>query len=122
MKLKNKRMKKKRYSIKYRRTRIYFDENQHTGICIIRGPSKKTDFHHWLFEFPTKQVKKNPQLALKNTVEVSFQIHDLANTLRKLAEADLQDILILIDTMDPSTRTTFNQQITRLYDHNQKEE
>lgn len=67
-------------------------ENPRKGKCEGCGRKvgqeiKVTQRHHWIYQFETKTVKKNPQLALKNSNEFCFYpCHKTADALRNLCE------------------------------------
>jgi len=103
-----------RYSLTYRRTRLYFSENPRTGKCLFDDGAKVTNLHHWAFRYPTKQVKKNPSLAKENAVELCLRHHELANAMRKIAEAFDGDLLRLMKTMDKQTVEAFIPNISLL--------
>jgi len=64
------------------------------GVCDACGKSKAkgeiktTHLHHWWYEFHPKTVKKNPILVLKNTSELCFYCHQLADAIRALLYAN----------------------------------
>lgn len=80
----------KKYGVTYQKTRILvpYPRNPRTGICKVCGRSKAkgeiktTQLHHWFYAYETKTVKKNPLLALENTIEVCFRCHKIADWLR----------------------------------------
>jgi hypothetical protein len=54
------------------------------GICECCGKKGFTARHHWKYIYKTKEVKKNPLLALENTTELCFgreKCHDVANAI-----------------------------------------
>jgi hypothetical protein len=63
------------------------------GICdackksVAKGEIKSTHLHHWWYEFQPKTVKENPMLVLKNTSELCFYCHQLADAVRALIYA-----------------------------------
>lgn len=83
-------MKDKKYYILYRRTRIPLDFNPRTGTCACCGRTGKTDMHHLLYAYKTEEVRKQPELALKNTVELCpFFCHLVADSMRIIKEHNL---------------------------------
>ena len=68
------------------------EENPRKGVCDGCGRRvgmeiKTTQLHHWIYQFETKTVRQNPQLALKNSNEFCFNpCHKAADALRSLAE------------------------------------
>jgi len=74
--------------IKYRRSRVTVEvPDNFKRKCEICGKEGKIDFHHYMYTHPTKDVKKNPQLALMNTVLLCYKHHRIADALRKIDEA-----------------------------------
>lgn len=71
--------------VMYRRTRVTVDAER-TGVCAICGREGKTDFHHYKYAYPTKHVRKFPQLALENTAELCFHCHMIADAVRNIAD------------------------------------
>ena len=82
--------------IQYRRSRIRVDYEK-TGVCqCCRKKPKKTDMHHYKYEFPTKLVKKNPKLALKNTIELCMGCHAVGDALRKIEENPSKAYMLVV--------------------------
>jgi len=83
-------------TIKYKGKRIVVDTKKkiRKGVCEICGREGKTHIHHWRYEFPLKEVRENPNLALLNTTEVCFTCHNFANAMRKLYVECPADIFI----------------------------
>ena len=77
---------KKKYTLKYRRYTVRLDFNPRKSKCDCCGRTGKLDFHHWIYEFETKEVKKNPILATKNGSTLCFVCHNLANSLKHLID------------------------------------
>ena len=76
-----KKRKKKRYSVTYKTVTVHFNKNPRTGICECCEKKFKTHLHHWKYVYKPKEVKKNPELALKNTSELCYSCHKLGNAL-----------------------------------------
>ena len=57
------------------------------GKSKARGEIKITALHHWWYEFAPKTVKANPILVLKNTSELCYYCHGLADAIRALIYA-----------------------------------
>lgn len=74
----------KKYSIRYRNANIKLLTNPRKGICEVCGYKGLTNCHHWKYEFSTQQVRENPELALKNVVELCYIHHKIANALKLL--------------------------------------
>lgn len=92
------KMNQKKYRTKYAGSRgrgvtvtLPFDPRK--GVCQAcgkskhRGEIKYTCLHHWWYEFKPATVKKNPILVLKNTSELCYYCHQLADAIRTLIYA-----------------------------------
>lgn len=51
---------------------------------IGSGQLKITQLHHWYYKYKNETVKKNPMLALENTIEVCYADHQIADGLRMI--------------------------------------
>jgi hypothetical protein len=73
-------------TIRYRKKTIKLDIPMpiRDHICKCCGRQGKTDLHHWVYAYPTKQVQKTKMLALENTTELCFVCHRLANCISHL--------------------------------------
>lgn len=77
-------------TIRYKKTTIRIKENPRKGMCMCCLKFfQKTDMHHWIYAYETKEVKKNPELALNNTTELCYHCHLFANALKKCTENEL---------------------------------
>jgi 5-methylcytosine-specific restriction endonuclease McrA len=75
--------------VRYRRATIVVpDAPPLTGICECCGNKRKTDTHHVVYLFKTSEVRKNPKLALENTVQLCFPCHRVADAMRIVLQAD----------------------------------
>jgi hypothetical protein len=93
----------KGYKIRYAGSRgkgvvvwLPFDPRKH--ICEACGKKvgveiKITALHHWWYQFQPKTVKENPMLAIKNTSELCFGCHEIADAIRALLYANPQRII-----------------------------
>ena len=91
-------MANKKQIVRYRNTNIRVDVDYQIRkhICQCCGRTGKCDLHHWKYEFTTKEVKKNPELALKNTSELCFTCHNIANSMKHIYDADEKIVIKLI--------------------------
>jgi len=79
-----------KWAIRYQQTTIMvpYPRNPRRGICQACGRSKEkgeiktTQLHHWFYKYETETVKKNPLLALENSVELCFRCHKIADAFR----------------------------------------
>ncbi len=103
-------------TIRYKRTTIKLPYNPRTGLCRVCPDKKlrKTNYHHWRHEFETKEVRKNPMLALKNTAELHYGHHLLANSLRDFVDMPFEILQALVETMDPLTKQNFLERCKQL--------
>lgn len=82
----------------------------------VRGPCcdccKKKGFvalHHLKYAYPIAEVRKNHMLALDNTICLCYTCHELANSMRKLLDADdkvlerLTELVRLKTNLPPET-------------------
>ena len=70
--------------IQYRRSSItvHIDCPIRKGICEACGRKGLTHLHHYKYEFSTKEVRKDPELALKNVIELCYSCHQIGDSLR----------------------------------------
>lgn len=88
---KNKKKKDGLQRVYYQKTRVAFryPVQIRRGCCVAcrrcKGEGiKTTQLHHTKYAFETKTVKKNPVLALENTLELCFGCHPIADGFRGL--------------------------------------
>ena len=72
--------------IKYRRITVEVPRERPKKCAICGKEFKKIDLHHFRYEFTTKQVKENPELALKNTIPLCYYDHRIADAIRKVMD------------------------------------
>jgi hypothetical protein len=96
---KKEKVKKTGYRIRYAGAHgggcvVVLQEDPRKGVCeacgksITNGEIKMTALHHWWYEFQPKTVKENPILATKNTSELCFGCHQVADAIRALLYAN----------------------------------
>jgi len=82
--------KKKGYRIRYQTITVTLPEDPRKGICeacgksVHKGEIRTTHMHHWVYQYMPKTVRQNPELALKNTSELCYYCHEIADALRAL--------------------------------------
>jgi hypothetical protein len=93
---------------------VYLDEDPRKGVCeacgrsVKRGEIKNTALHHFCYKYKPETVKKNPKLALENTVELCFSCHRIADALRNLFSVKNDEtILKVLLLMPPEMRERF---------------
>lgn len=79
--------------ITYRRARVMV-EHVKLGYCQACRAVGRTEMHHWEYAYTTAEVRKNPQLALRRTVELCFKCHRIANALRIIEEGGLRSKMV----------------------------
>jgi hypothetical protein len=79
---------KDRVTYKGRRFTVEADFIRSKTCECCKKSGRKLYLHHLKYAYPMKEVRKNPKLALDNTITLCFTCHDVANTIRKLIEAD----------------------------------
>lgn len=65
----------------YRRA-VFSVQADKPQTCQCCGKKGKIDLHHWKYDFKTSEVRKNKQLALKNTSWLCFTCHRYADAIR----------------------------------------
>ena len=111
-------MKAKKYRTKYAGSRgkgitvtLPFDPRK--GVCEACGKSKErgeikiTAMHHWWYEFAPKTVKQNPILVLKNTSELCYGCHQMADAIRALLYARPQRVAAVAKLLKGKQRKRF---------------
>jgi len=54
--------------------------------CQACGIQRQTHFHHYKYAYMTKEIRKDPDKALENTVQLCFPCHMMADNIRKIEE------------------------------------
>jgi hypothetical protein len=98
-----------RFSVMYHNTRIWipYPRNPRIGVCVSckRSKQKKeiktTQLHHTWYEFLTETVRKNPLLALKNTLECCYPCHLIADGFRNILDKTSMTRIMMVVKMLP---------------------
>ena len=111
-------MKNKSYRTKYAGSRgkgvvitLPFDPRK--GKCDAcaktkeSGEIKVTFLHHWWYEFQPKTVKENPILVLRNTSELCYYCHQLADAVRALLYANPKRVAWVVECLKGKQREKF---------------
>lgn len=106
-----KKSKLKKYNVTYHKTqiRVPYPCNPRKGKCAACGRErgkgiKMTALHHFLYAFSTKAVKKNPLLALKNTLEACFPCHRIADGFRALLDKTSIERMMMVAVHLPAVQ------------------
>ncbi len=76
----------KKRRLRYRRTVITLECDKPEICQCCEKQRNKIDLHHIKYEFSTAEVRKNPELILKNTLWLCFHCHMIADAIRKIDE------------------------------------
>lgn len=114
--------KPKYYGITYQKKRIKipYPRNIRTGQCVAckrskeLGEIKVTALHHAKYEFSTGQVLKNVFLALKNTLELCFPCHQIADGFRGILTIGSSDKLRNVHSILRVAKLLPREQLERL--------
>jgi len=77
------------------------------GKSKAKGEIKSTCLHHWWYEFKPATVKKNPILALRNTSELCYYCHQLADAIRALLYASPHRVAWVVKCLEGKQREKF---------------
>lgn len=74
-----------KFRVRYRRARVTVEGKKphKCSACPARG---RVELHHHTYKYTTAEVRKNPQLALENTIPFCYTCHRIADMFRKLAQ------------------------------------
>lgn len=119
---KEQKNKVKHYGVVYKKKRIKipYPRNVRTGRCVAckrskeAGEIKVTAMHHTKYEFSVQQVLKNVFLALKNTLELCFPCHQIADGFRGILTIGSSDRLRHVTTILRVARLLPKDQLERL--------
>lgn len=111
-------MKMKKYKVRYATAHgkgvvVTLPFNPRKGVCqacgksISRGEIKITALHHWIYAYKAKTVKENPILALKNTSELCYYCHQLADAIRALLYAHPKRVAQVAELLKGKQREKF---------------
>ena len=73
-----------KFKIKYRRATFTVEgkKSEYCQCCHKKPKKSGLHFHHKIYAYKTKEVRKNPQLALENTIQLCWYCHRVADSLR----------------------------------------
>jgi hypothetical protein len=78
-----------KFRIQYRRARVTVTGTKKRR-CEACGAIGRTEMHHYHYSYTTKEVRKDPQLAIENTIELCYLCHKMADMLRRQASDRLR--------------------------------
>jgi len=107
---------------------IPYPRNPRTGECNSchrdksSGEIKVTQLHHTWYEFKLDTVKKNPLLALKNTLEVCFPCHNIADGFRNILDGTnmerIMSVVVKLPDFQLKKLTIFCKEFLKWYNEN----
>ena len=107
----------KPYKMKYAGSRgkgviITLPSDPRKGKCqccgkIVGEEIKVTALHHWYYAYQPETVRKNPVLALDNTIEVCYGCHQVADAIRALLYASPSRVAIVANCLKGEPRERF---------------
>lgn len=92
---------KRKYRIKYQTITVAI-EDPRTGVCqgchksVWDKEIRTTQMHHFHYAYKPETVKKDPQKAIENTIELCYYCHKLADAIRTLLDANVKRIYWVI--------------------------
>jgi hypothetical protein len=83
----------RKIKVKYRRATftVMADKPLECDVCGAKG---KIDCHHIAYVYKTKEVRKDTQKALENTMWLCFHCHILADCLRQLENDSIRTFMV----------------------------
>lgn len=103
-------MSSKGYKLRYETITVTlpFDPRKHQcdacGKSVAAGEIKTTQLHHWVYAYKPATVRKNPELALRNTSEFCFYCHQIADGVRALLTANPSRVVEVISVLPQEQR------------------
>jgi len=70
--------------LKYKRAiiKVNGERPHYCNICGRAGKPRGMQFHHFKYAYMVSEVRKNPILAVENTIFICFRCHQVANAFR----------------------------------------
>jgi len=110
------------YSLRYQKKRIKipYPRNIRLGVCVAckrskkKGEIKVTALHHVKYEFKLSEIFKNRFLALKNTLELCFPCHQIADGFRGILTIGSSDKLYSVTSIIRVAKLMPKNQLKRL--------
>lgn len=73
-----------KFRVRYRRARVTV-EGVRPKKCAACSAMGRIEMHHYFYAYKTKDVRKEPQLALDYTIPLCYQCHKIADMLRHMS-------------------------------------
>jgi hypothetical protein len=100
---------KPKYYIKYKNLKIRLPYDPCSGFCIIcRRKTRSTNLFHWFFKYSNNDVKSNPFLVLKNTIEVCRHHYHIAESIRHISTIKSDMLRKYLKSMDTQTKNNID--------------
>lgn len=79
------------------------------AVCgkVVGEEIKTTALHHWWYAYQPETVRKNPILALDNTIEVCYGCHQVADAIRALLYASPSRVAMVANCLKGEPRERF---------------
>jgi len=107
-------VKQQKYFVSYRGKQIGVPFPFRKNVCVacgksvVRGQIKTTQMHHTKYAYSVRTVRKHPELALENTLELDFYCHRVADAIRMLVDCGNPDrIQMVLEAHCPKDRERF---------------
>lgn len=98
------RRRRQNYPVGYNKNTIYVPlfKPPRSGTCSACKRSigkgiKKTNIHHWKYEYDVNTLRKKPALVLKNTSEFCWSCHQLANCFMNMFRLRKESLHFIVD-------------------------
>jgi hypothetical protein len=81
---------------------IKYPVNPREGVCDACGKSiaehqiTVTQLHHWIYQYKTAAIKKDPYKVLDNLVEFCFGCHKIGDSLREILYLKKERLITVI--------------------------
>lgn len=76
-----------KFRVRYRRARVTVEGTRPNkcAACPVREDGLgRVELHHWKYAYSTAEVRKNPQLALENTIPLCYLCHRVADHIKNI--------------------------------------
>lgn len=83
-----------KFRVRYRRARVTVDGFKPLECRACSGEGR-IELHHFHYEFTTAEVRKDPQLALLNSVWLCYKCHRIADHIRNLMKDPKRTLTVI---------------------------